>query len=401
MHHDNPTLWDPVAYRIKYAPHPVTGDAWCIYPSYDFSHGLIDSLEHIDYSLCTLEFEVRREVYYWSLEQLGLYRPHVWEFSRLNITHFMLSKRKILKLVEDGKVRGWDDPRLATINGLRRRGYPPEAINAFCRDIGVTRTENVIEVSRLEHFVRAALDAKAKRAFAVLRPLRLTLVNVPADAVYTLEVPDFPSNRAAGSHAVHLTRTVYIEREDFRETDHPDYYGLAPGKMAGLLNAGYVKVVGFERDAATGLVTEVRAEYDAERSTPGKVKGNLHWVSASTPGGVPATAEVRLYRHLFTTELPGETGDWEAEIDPHSEEVLTGCYVDASLTAAVPVWTNWQFTRIGYFVTDCDTDYAANRLVFNLTVSLKEDVVAKKLRGGAGAGAGGATAAAAAGGGGK
>jgi glutaminyl-tRNA synthetase len=188
----NPTLWDPVAYRIKNTPHPITRDAWCVYPSYDFSHALIDSLEDIDYSLCTLEFEVRRELYYWTLEALGRYRPYVWEFSRLNITRNVLSKRKILKLVMEKRVRGWDDPRLLTINGLRRRGYTPAAINAFCRDIGVTRNDNTIESHKLEHAIREDLDATARRAFVVLRPLRLTLVNVPEDFHVTIAAPDFP-----------------------------------------------------------------------------------------------------------------------------------------------------------------------------------------------------------------
>jgi glutaminyl-tRNA synthetase len=395
MTHSNPTLWDPVAYRIKYVPHPVTGNAWCIYPNYDFSHCIIDSLEHIDYSLCTLEFEVRRDLYYWTLNELGLYRPHVWEFSRLNITHTMLSKRNILKLVTEQKVRGWDDPRLATINGLRRRGYTPEAMNAFCRDIGVTRNENTILFSRLEHFVRDHLDQIARRAFAVLRPLRLVLENLPEDHLVWCEAADFPRDPALGMHQVPIQRVVYIEQEDFRLQDSGDYYGLAPGKVAGLRYAGFVKVTGHSTDAE-GRVTEVRAQYDhgrcADFAEGKKVKGNLHWVCSPTPGQAPEPVEIRLYDHLFATEAPGSTGDWESEINPGSETVLKNCFVDASLLGlAAPGATpksfpapldHFQFERLGYFVVDTDTDGPSRRLVFNQTVSLKEDTAAKKVRGG-------------------
>jgi len=288
-------------------------------------------------------------------------------------------------------VRDWDDPRLATIVGLRRRGYPPEAINAFCRDIGVTRNENVIEMARLEHFVRECLDTKAKRAFAVLRPLRVTLVNVADDAVFSMEAPDFPKNKTGPSHTIHLNRTVWIERDDYRDVDSADFFGLAPGKLAGLQYAGYVKVVEAVRDAS-GEVVELRAEYTHDRTTlPAvKVKGNLHWVSGSTPGGMPATAEVRLYQPLFTTLEPGETGDWEAELNLRSEEVLTGAMVDASLSRpGLHLWQNFQFVRLGYFVVDRDSDLDGGRYVFNLTVSLKEDVAVKSMRKGGGGSGGG------------
>lgn len=362
---------------------------------------------------------MRRDIYYWVLEQLDLYRPYVWEFSRLNITHTMLSKRKILKLVEENKVRGWDDPRLATINGLRRRGYAPEAINAFCRNIGVTRNENTILMSKLEHFLREHLDVTARRAFAVLRPLKVTLTNMDAAAVHWVEAPDFPRDKALGVHKVAISNVAYIEREDFRMRDDKDYFGLAPNKVAGLRYAGYVKVTGVVvKDSTTGAtstvacsdtaateaaaeavgsgrseVVELLCEYDHERGerlTGGsKVKGNLHWVSSSVPGKEPATAEVRLYTHLFTTEEPGSTGDWEAEIDPHSETVLTNCFVDDSLAhpAAAhggrlhPITDRFQFERLGYFVVDTDTDFDAGKLVFNQTVTLKEDVAVKKIKG--------------------
>jgi glutaminyl-tRNA synthetase len=349
-----------------------------------------------------------------------LYRPYVWEFSRLNITHTMLSKRKILKLVEEKKVRGWDDPRLATINGLRRRGYAPEAINAFCRNIGVTRNENTILMSKLEHFLREHLDMTARRAFAVLHPLKVTCTNVDPTSVQWVEAPDFPRDKALGMHKMAISNVVYIEKDDFRLKDDKDYYGLAPlGKVAGLRYGGYLKVESIAlKDVATGAVSKISAtdaaavdaaaaavasgasevvelfcDYDHERTDrltgSSKVKGNLHWVSSSVPGKEPATAEVRLYTHLFTTEEPGSTGDWEAEIDPNSEVVLAKCYVDDSLAhpAAAhggrlhPITDRFQFERLGYFVVDTDTDFDSGKLVFNQTVSLKEDAAVKKIKG--------------------
>lgn len=384
MYSPNPTLWDPIAYRIKYSPHPHTGDAWCIYPSYDYSHCIVDSLEHIDYSLCTLEFEVRRDIYYWVLEALDIYRPAVWEFSRLNLTYAMLSKRNILKLVNEGKVRGWDDPRLATINGLRRRGYRAQAINAFCRDIGVTRSQNTILMSRLEHFVREDLDEHAPRAFAVLRPLKVTLTNMPDDYYASLEAPDFPRDKSKGVHSIPITKTVYIEREDYRDVDDADYFGLAPGKTAGLRYGGYVKVLSVVRDPSTNEPVELLCEYDPTRSAAaGKVKGNLHWVSAPTAGGEPIRAEVRLYNYLFTNPEPNFGGDWEADLNPESEVVLSGCCIDASLInkpGGLKPLDHFQFERVGFFVVDKDTDVSAGRFVFNQTVGLKEAEATKKVR---------------------
>jgi len=430
----NPTLWDPVAYRIKYTPHPMTGAAWCIYPSYDFSHALIDSLEHVDFSLCTLEFEVRRELYYWVLRELDVWRPRVWEFARLEITHVQLSKRKILKLVQDGTVRGWDDPRIPTLNGLRRRGYTPQAINAFCRDIGVTRHYNTVQYGKLEHHVRAHLDQVARRDFLVLRPLCVELVGagVGADEAAAaaffrlIEAPDFPrdaASPAAPRHALPLTRRLYVEREDFRDEDDPSFFGLAPGKVVGLRYAGLVRVVGVERDAATGEPLLLRCEYDHERrgfadgagagaGAAAKVKGNLHWVSGAAPGEEPPRVEVRLYEHLFVTERPGETGDWEREINPHSERVVRDARANPALVArlhaqaaaadaggaggvaggagaAAPVaGTPLQLERVGYFVVDKDSRLGAAaaggppHLVLNQTVGLKENNETKKVKAG-------------------
>ena len=272
-------------------------------------------------------------------------------------------------------MRGWDDPRLGTLNGLRRRGYTPEAINAFCRDIGVSRSENLIQQSKLEFHLRAHLDVTARRGFAVLRPLRVTLVNVPAGETTWLEAPDFPRDRSLGVHKVALTRELVIEADDFRLADDKDFFGLAPGKVAGLRYGGYVRVLEVVA-GPSGAPAELRCEYDAGRSpAAGKVKGNLHWVSA---GG--ATAEVRLYENLFTTEEPGSTGDWVAELNPHSEAVLHGVHVDAFLGApgAHKVGDAFQFERLGFFVVDKDSDCAAGRYVFNQTVSLKESGEVKK-----------------------
>ena len=383
----NPTLWDPVAYRIKYTPHPHTGRKWCIYPSYDFSHCIIDSIEHIDYSLCTLEFEVRRDLYYWVLEQLNIWRPHVWEFARLEITYVQLSKRKILKLVNDGTVRGWDDPRIPTINGLRRRGYTAEAINAFCRDIGVTRNYNQVDYRKLEHHVRLHLDGIAKRHFLVLDPIPVHLVNVPADYYVEVDAPDFPRDASLGSHKLSLSNIVYIDRDDFRLEDDPSYYGLAPNKFAGLRYAGFVKVVGVESNES-GRVVSLKGEYDHGRSaSAGKVKGNLHWVSGPAPGQAPPSVQVRLYEHLFTTETPGSTGDWESEINAHSEVVMNSALAPLSLVQSAKAGDHFQFERAGYFVCDKDSGSQTvndiqGRLVFNLTVGLKESVETKKIKGG-------------------
>jgi glutaminyl-tRNA synthetase len=377
MSHPNPCMWDPIAYRIKFVPHPRTGDAWCIYPSYDFTHCIVDSIEHIDYSLCTLEFEVRRDSYYWLLEALDIWRPRVFEFSRLNISDIVLSKRKILKLVSSGTVRGWDDPRILTINGMRRRGYSPAAINSFCDDIGISRNENVIEFVRLEYHVRNDLNARAPRRFAVLQPLRVTLANVADDFVATMEVPDFPDDPSRGSHVKTLTKVLYIEQDDFRLEDDKKYYGAAPGKLVGLRWAGNITITDVKTDEATGQVVELIAEYNAER-TNGKPKGNLHWASGNAPGEHPLRAEVRVYKPLFTVPDPdGAPGGWESVINPDSEVVHTGAMVDAALSAA-QAGDAFQFERLGYYVVDSDS--GPGGLVFNETVSLKASSTAKAVR---------------------
>jgi glutaminyl-tRNA synthetase len=371
----NPNMWDLIAYRIKYHPHPHRGSDWCIYPSYDYTHCIVDSLEHIDYSLCTLEFEPRRDSYYWLLEALDMWRPRVWEFSRLNICRNVLSKRKILKLVKMGVVRGWDDPRLLTLNGIRRRGFPPPAINAFCDDIGVTRTENVIHPHKLEFHVRTFYDSHAARAFAVLEPLRVEITNLGEGECFTVEAPVMPKDDSKGTRTMHLSKFMYVERSDFREEDDKSFFGLAPHKTVGLRYAGLLTCTGVHKNAR-GDVTGLSATYRHERDS--KPKGNLHWVS-SAPGSEPARAEVRLYEDLFTTNFPGEaTGNFLDDLNPHSERTLKGAVIEPSLDGA-PTLAAFQFERLGFFVVDQDSS-SSTGMVFNRTVTLRESVSAKELK---------------------
>ena len=367
MTHPNPCMWDPVAYRIKYVAHPRTGDQWCVYPSYDFTHCLVDSLEHIDYSLCTLEFEVRRDSYYWLLEALDLWRPHVWEFSRLNITDTPLSKRKLLKFVMNGTVRGWDDPRMPTINGLRRRGYPSAALNEFCRQVGVTRSDNVVPLHKLEAVVRTYLNTHARRGFAVLNPLKVVVTNMGPSDVRRVEAMDFPQAPEKGSHTVPLSRVVYIDHADFRAEDSKTYYGMAPGKVVGLKYGGFVRCVGFEADAA-GVPTCVNVEL-LDEAPKKKPKGFLHWVS-SEPGAAPHAATVRLYDTLCVQE------GGEFVLRETSETVLQPVLVDASLVNH-PAFSFFQFERVGFFVVDPDSTPDAP--VFNRTVTLKEASSKRKM----------------------
>eukprot|EP00906_Rhabdomonas_costata_P035366 RCo049685 len=369
--HDNPNMRDVIAYRIKYHPHPHAKDKWCIYPTYDYTHCIIDSLEDITHSLCTLEFEIRRDSYYWLLWALDLYRPNVWEFSRLNIAGSVMSKRKINWLVRNGKVRGWDDPRLFTLAGLRRRGYTPEAINAFCDAVGVTRTHNVIDPKMLEHFQLADLDARAPRRFAVLRPLRVTLINLGEGERRTVEMPNHPKDATMGSRTVVLTRVVFIEQTDFREEDDKKYYGLAPGKEVQLKYGPNIRAVALTKDPSTGAVIGVDAEVDWEKRS--KVKGCLHWVSEPEPGVAPTRAEVRLYDNLFTCESAATSDDFASFLNPESELVLQAL-VEPHLKGAQPL-AKFQFERLGYFSVDPTT--TPEQLVINRTLPLRSDFVPK------------------------
>ena len=366
--HPNPCMWDPVAYRIKHMPHPHAGDKWCIYPSYDYTHCIIDSLEHIDYSLCTLEFEVRRDSYYWLIEQLGLLKALQYEFSRLNIQYTVLSKRKLRKLVEGNLVNGWDDPRLPTINGLRRRGFTSEGINAFCDDIGVNRNDNtIVEISRLHYWARWHLDKVCPRRMAVLDPLEVEIVNFQPDAVESIEMPNHPINKELGVRTVPLSRRLFIDRSDFREDDPgKKYYGLAPGREVRLKYAYNITCTGVERDSENRVV-KILATYDENNTR--KCKGVLTWVACGAGGTPPATAEVRLYEELFTVPSPGADGrDWLKDDYNKDSLRVVQAFVEPSLASARKQ-DRFQFERIGYFVGDDDT--TEEKLVFNRTLPLK------------------------------
>ena len=380
----NPNMYDLVAYRIRYTPHPHAGSGWCIYPNYDFTHGICDSLEAIDYSICTLEFESRREPYYWILWALDLYRPKVYEMSRLNLQYTVLSKRRLLKFVNNHYVRGWDDPRMPTISGMRRRGYTAEILNTFCNDVGATRASNVVEMSKLQQTARLLLSTTSRRAMAALDPILVTITNFAeeADKEMTFEVQNSPTDASLGSHTVTMTEQIYIDSSDFRLEDSKTYYGLAPNKAVGLKYHGG-NLVCDEVIQKNGKVVELKCHLDTSEGRP-KPKSYITWVSSD---GIPC--EVRVYNHLFTVAEP--TDQWEEELNPESEVVYPKAIVDPSVREVVDAkdvnkWksnTALQFERIGYFVVDQDTTYDSKtnsgKLVFNRTVSLKEEVFKKKL----------------------
>jgi glutaminyl-tRNA synthetase len=374
----SPNVWlrDPVLYRIRHAGHHHTGERWCIYPMYDFAHCLSDYIEGITHSICTLEFEVHRPLYDWILESLDLPRPlpHQYEFARLNVTHTVMSKRKLLRLVQEGRVSGWDDPRMPTISGMRRRGYPAAAIRAFAERIGVAKRENLVELALLEHFVREDLNRRAARAMAVLRPLKVVIENYPAGQVEEFEAVNNPEDPAMGTRRVPFSRELWIERDDFREVPPPKYHRLSPGVEVRLRYAYLITCTGVVKDPATGEVVELRATYDpATRGgdTPDgrKVKATIHWVSAAHA----VAAEVRLYDTLFTAERPDDVPeglDFVQGLDPGSLEVLRGCRLEPSLAATEP-GRALQFERNGYFCAD-PGDSRPGAPVFNRTVTLKD-----------------------------
>jgi glutaminyl-tRNA synthetase len=369
----NINMRDPVIYRILRHTHHRTGDAWCIYPTYDWTHGLSDSIEGITHSICTLEFENHRPLYDWCLEQLGIYHPRQIEFARLELTYTVLSKRKLLQLVEEGHVRGWDDPRMPTIRGLKRRGYTPEAIRNFCDRIGVAKFNSVVDIRLLEHCLREDLNRRAPRVMAVLRPLRVVIDNYPEGKVEELEAINNPEDPSAGTRKVPFSRELYIEREDFREDPPKEFFRLAPGREVRLRYAYFVKCTGVVKDPATGEVTELHCAYDpatrgGDSPDGRKVKATLHWVSA--PHSLPA--EARLYDHLFTVEHPNDveaSRDFKDYLNPQSLEVLTSCRVEPSLACATPE-SRYQFERLGYFCVDPDSKPGA--IVFNRTVALRD-----------------------------
>lgn len=368
----NLNLRDPVMYRILHATHHRTGDRWCIYPTYDYAHGQSDSIEGITHSICTLEFEDHRPLYEWFLRELEIYAPQQIEFDRLNLTYTVLSKRRLLRLVEMGFVRGWDDPRMPTLSGMRRRGYTPESIRTFCSRIGVSKTNGVVELGLLEHCLREDLNRRAPRVMAVLRPLKLVIENYPEGQVEMMEAVNNPEDPSAGTRLVPFSRELWIEQDDFREVPPKGYFRLFPGNEVRLRYGYIVRCTGCVKDAA-GRVVEVRCTYDpATRGgdTPDgrKVKGTIHWVS------VPHAfdAEVRLYDNLFVKPDPDDTEpgkDWTSNLNPNSLEVLEGCKMEPSLRTARP-GDRFQFERLGYFCVDPDT--TEERMVFNRTIGLRD-----------------------------
>jgi len=369
----NLNMRDPAIYRIRHARHHRTGNQWCVYPTYDFAHCLSDSLEGITHSLCTLEFEDHRPLYDWVLEQADApCHPRQIEFARLNLSHTVLSKRKLLDLVRRGLVDGWDDPRMPTLSGLRRRGFTPGSIRDFCRRIGVAKAASTVETALLEHCLREDLNKRAPRVMAVLRPLRIVLKNYPEDRVEELEAENNPEDPAAGSRKIPFSRILYIEQEDFLEDPPKKFFRLAPGREIRLKHAYYIQCEEVVRDGDTGEIVELRCTYDPETrggwSRDGrKVRGTCHWVSAAHS----LEAEVRLYDHLFLKPDPaGSAADDEDPcLNPHSLQVLTGCRIEPSLKELVP-GDRYQFLRQGYFCVDPDSSKA--RPVFNRAVSLRD-----------------------------
>lgn len=368
----NLNLRDPIMYRILHAEHHRTGSQWCIYPMYDYAHGQSDSMEGITHSICTLEFEDHRPLYDWYVEQLGIYHPQQIEFDRLNITYTLLSKRKLLALVQNKLVRGWDDPRMPTISGLRRRGYTPEAIRNFCKRVGVSKTNGTTELGLLEYFIREDLNKRAPRVMAVLRPLRLVIDNYPEGQVEQMEAVNNPEDESMGTRNVPFSRVLYIEQEDFREDPPKQYFRLAPGREVRLRYGYFVTCRSVVKDAA-GQVIEIHCTYDP--ATRGgnapdgrKVKSTIHWVSAEHA----LDAEVRLYDTLFTGENPNEVEegqDFTVNLNPQSLEVLNEAKLEPSLRDAKP-GAGYQFERLGYFSVDPDT--TPQKLVFNRTVALRD-----------------------------
>ncbi len=372
MSSPNLNLRDPVMYRILHASHHRTGDKWCIYPMYDFAHGQSDSLERVTHSMCTLEFTDHQPLYKWYIEQLGIFPSQQIEFDRLNLSYTLLSKRKLLQLVQEKRVHGWDDPRMPTLSGIRRRGFTPEAIRAFCGALGASRTNGSTDIEMLEHFQRDDLNRRVPRAMAVLRPLKLVMENYPEGQEEFVEVANNPEDAAAGTRQVPFSRELYIEQDDFRETPPPKYYRLSPGKEVRLRNAYFVTARNVVKDAA-GNILEVRCSYDpASRggnSPDGrKVKSTIHWVSASHA----VEAEVRLYNKLFTKSDPGDIEEGESFLDslnPNSLEIVRDAKLEPSLAAA-QVGHRYQFERVGYFCLDPDS--RPGHLVFNRTLPLKD-----------------------------
>jgi glutaminyl-tRNA synthetase len=367
MRSGNLNMRDPVMYRILHAEHHRTGNKWCIYPMYDFAHCLSDSFEGITHSICTLEFEDHRPLYDWFLDQLGVHHPKQIEFARLNLSHTVLSKRKLIQLVQEGHVKGWDDPRMPTLSGLRRRGYTPEAIRNFCERIGVAKKDSTVDVALLEYCLREDLNKRAQRVMAVLKPLKVVILNYPEDRVEELDAINNPEDPSMGTRKVLFSRVLYIEQDDFREDPPKEFFRLAPGREVRLRYAYFIRCIDVIKDK-NGEIIELHCTYDpATRGgdSPDKkrAKATLHWVSASHC----LEAEVRLYDHLFAKPVPGE--DFKKDLNPRSLEILRLCPVEPSLASAKP-GDIYQFERQGYFCVDPDS--SPGKLVFNRTTTLRD-----------------------------
>lgn len=374
MSSPNITMRDPVLYRILDMSHHRTGDKWCIYPMYDFTHCLSDSIEGITHSLCTLEFENNRPLYDWVLDQLDVYHPQQIEFARLNLSYTVLSKRKLLQLVQDGIVDGWDDPRMPTLSGLRRRGYTPQAIREFSNHIGVSKTNSTIDIALLEHFIRKDLNLRAPRVFGILKPLRVVITNYPEGQVEELEAINNPEDESMGTRKVPFSRVLYIEQDDFREVPPPKYRRLTPGREVRLRYGYFITCVEVVKDPDSGEVVEIHCTYDPETrggNAPDgrKVKATLHWVSAEH--AIPV--EARLYDRLFDASNPDDVEpgmDFKSNVNPDSLEILENCYVEPGLANATP-GTTYQFERQGYFCVD-PSGSGNGKLVFNRTIALRD-----------------------------
>lgn len=369
----NLNMRDPVMYRILHSSHHRTGDKWCIYPMYDWAHGQSDSIEGITHSICTLEFEDHRPLYDWFIEQLEIHHPQQIEFARLNLSNTVLSKRRLLQLVNEGYVEGWDDPRMPTISGFRRRGFTPESIRDFCERIGLAKRESIVDIALLEHCLREDLNKRAPRVMAVLRPLKVIIDNYPEDQAEELEAINNPEDESMGMRKVPFSRVIYIEQDDFREEPPKKFFRLAPGREVRLKHAYIIKCERVVKDEKTGEIIQLHCTYDPETRSGGpkadrKVKATLHWVSADQS----IDAEVRLYDHLFLKADPDdvpEGQDFKANLNPNSLEILTDCKLEPNLKVAKP-GDKYQFLRLGYFCVDLDS--TSEKLVFNRTVPLQD-----------------------------
>jgi glutaminyl-tRNA synthetase len=382
----NLNMRDPVMYRIMRATHHRTGDKWCIYPTYDYAHGQSDSIEGVTHSLCSLEFEDHRPLYEWYIRELGIFPSRQIEFARLNLTYTVMSKRRLLEMVEQGVVRDWDDPRMPTLSGMRRRGFPPEAIREFLKRVGVAKADTVIDYELLEHCVREDLNKRAPRVMAVLHPLKVVIENYPEGKTEEFDAVNNPEDESAGTRKVPFSRVLHIEQDDFREEPPPKYYRLTPGREVRLRSAYFIKCVGVVKDEQTGAVTELRCTYDpatrgGDAPDGRKVKSTIHWVSAAHA----VDAEVRLYDHLFLKPDPDDAPegmDWKSNLNPKSLEVLSGCKLEPSLAGVKP-GDRFQFERLGYFCVDPDSEAsspkpqaassAGRKLVFNRSVTLRDE----------------------------